>query len=262
MNSKRLALILLTLVASARPGAAQAEDATLHHIHLAASTAEAGAQWYIKYMGCTPIPGRNDRCQAGPIYVAFIARDPKGGTVGSAINHIGWSFPDIEAKSKQFAEGGVKITRPLFNSSNGKGKVMFVEDPWGTLIEVADDLEHLGFHHIHLRSAGNDGTAWFKDLLGGEEGRMKGTLPAVLLYGGKFWLAGGKAPKDEAIVPTEGRSVDHLAFSVPNLDVMADAIRKKGIKIAQEPREVQNAPFKRAMTIYSPDGVRVEITQP
>src|SRR5438132_13781722 len=89
MMPRRLALILLAIVVVARPGAAQAQDATLHHVHLAASTAEAGAQWYMKYMGCTAIPGRNDRCQAGPIYIAFIPRDPKGGTVGSAINHIG-----------------------------------------------------------------------------------------------------------------------------------------------------------------------------
>src|ERR1051325_9614475 len=134
--SRRLALILLAIVVIGRPGTARAQEAPLHHIPLAASTAEAGAEWYMKFMGCTAIPGRKDRCQAGPIYIAFIARDPKGGTVGSAINPIGWSFPDIEAKSKQFTEGGVKITRPLFNSSNGKGKVMFVEDPWGTLIEV------------------------------------------------------------------------------------------------------------------------------
>lgn len=261
MTPRRLALILLTIVAAARPGTARAQDATLHHVHLAASSAEEGARWYMKYMGCTAVPGRTDRCQAGPIYIAFIKRDPKGGTVGSAINHIGWSFPDIMAKAKEFEAGGVKITRPLFKSGSGKGQVMFVEDPWGTLIEIADDLEYLGFHHIHLRSASADTLKWYQNLLGGRDGLNKGRTPG-LIYSGKFWLLAGQAAKDEQIAPTEGRSVDHLAFSVPNLDAAADAIRKKGITLAQEPRDVQNAPFRRAMTIMSPDGVRIEITQP
>jgi catechol 2,3-dioxygenase-like lactoylglutathione lyase family enzyme len=259
MMARRLSFILLAIVV-AGPGVALAQDASLHHLHLSASTAEAGAQWYIKYMGCTPIAGRADRCQAGPIYLAFIKRDPKGGSLGSAINHIGFSFADIEAKAKEFAAGGVKIVRPLKDSAFGKGKVMFVEDPWGTQIEVKDDLDYLGFHHIHLRSASDDTLKWYQNLLGGKDALQQGRLPG-LLYG-KFWLLSGKGAKGEEIAPTEGRSVDHLAFSVSDLDAVADAIRKKGIKLAQEPHEVQNAPFKRAATVMSPDGVRIEITQP
>ena len=44
----------------------------------------------------------------------------------------------------------------------------FIEDPWGVKIELAQDTERLGFHHIHLNAPDPDASLkWYEDMLGG-----------------------------------------------------------------------------------------------
>ena len=44
----------------------------------------------------------------------------------------------------------------------------FVFDPWGTRIEILEDPERAGFHHIHLSAANPDATlAWYRTISAG-----------------------------------------------------------------------------------------------
>ena len=70
---------------------------------------------------------------------------------------------------------------------DGLFKLAFVEDPWGTKIEVVEDHEDLGFHHLHLRSPDPEQTlAWYQNIFGGEFDQMKGRLDGVRY--GRVWL--------------------------------------------------------------------------
>ena len=72
------------------------------------------------------------------------------------------SFPDLAAKMGELEAAGVEITMPL-RDIPGLFRIGFVEDPWGTRIEVVEDPEHLGFHHVHLRSADPDAAMqWYQ----------------------------------------------------------------------------------------------------
>ena len=52
---------------------------------------------------------------------------------------------------------GVRLQRfedgSTFRDVPGLFKIAFIFDPWGTRIELAEDPDYLGFHHIHLSAA-------------------------------------------------------------------------------------------------------------
>ena len=178
--------------------------AVYHHVHLAAPNPEAAAQWYIEHMGCEMMRDRKDRCQFGTMYLAFRPEPPKGGSDGSAVHHIGLSFTDLAARMKEFEAAGVKIVTPI-RDAPGLFKLAFVEDPWGTRIEVVEDPDSLGFHHVHLRSADPAAALqWYHTVLGGQPAMLKGRLDG-LLYG-KAWLLATRQTEGE--VATERRTRD------------------------------------------------------
>lgn len=259
MTCRHFTLSLLLVVFASVPEVARGAEAAYHHVHLTVPNPEEAAQWYIKHMGCQVRPDRKDACQLGTMYLAFRPGPSKGGSDGSAVNHIGVSFADLTARMKAFETAGIKIVTPM-RDAPGLFKLAFIEDPWGTRIEVVEDPEYLGFHHIHLRSTNPEAALkWYQTVLGGQTAKLKGRLDG-LLYG-KAWLLAARQSEGQ-VAPTEGRAIDHLAFSVPDLDRAAADIKQKGIQFSREPWLLKNGPFSKASTVMSPDGVRVEIVQP
>ena len=54
------------------------------------------------------------------------------------IDHVGFSLSDLDAKMKELEAAGAKVTTPA-REVPGLFKMAFVEDPWGTRIEVVQD---------------------------------------------------------------------------------------------------------------------------
>ena len=259
MTCKAFILAFLAVTFASVPDVARGAEAIYHHVHLAAPNPEEAAQWYIKHMGCEVMRDRQDRCQFGTMYLAFRPGSPKGGSDGSAVHHIGFSFTDLAARMKELEAAGVKIVTPI-RDAPGLFKLAFVEDPWGTRIEVVEDPDSLGFHHIHLRSANPEAALeWYHTVLGGQPAMLKGRLDG-LLYG-DAWLLAARQTEGQ-VAPSEGRAIDHLAFAVPDLERAAAEIREKGVQFSRKPWVLENGPFAKASTIMSPDGVRVEIVEP
>ena len=64
----------------------------------------------------------------------------------------------------------------------GLFKLAFVEDPWGTRIEVVQDPEKLGLHHVHLRAPDPAATlAWYKEKFGGDTAKLKDRIDGLQL---------------------------------------------------------------------------------
>jgi catechol 2,3-dioxygenase-like lactoylglutathione lyase family enzyme len=237
-----------------------AADAAYHHMHLTASKAEEGAEWYIKHMECQAVPGRPERAKCGSTWFLFVAGTPAGPSVGSGVNHIGFSFRNLEAKLKALEAAGVKSEGPIRDIPN-LFKIAFVYDPWGTRIELVEHVEYLGFHHVHLASTDPAKTlAWYNSTFGGKVTKMKDRLDAVLY--GTVWLL--VAPSKEPLAATQKRSVDHIGFSFPNLDAAAAEIKGKGVAFETEPRPL-TPPSPSAVKISfitGPDNVRIEVVEP
>ena len=256
MTWKPIVAIALAVATISLPARARAAD--YHHVHLIATDAAAAKQWYMTHMGCTDY-GRHNACAAGDTLIIFFEREPTGPSVGSGVDHIGFSFEDLGAKMASFETAGIKILEPV--RENALYKIAYIEDPWGTKIAVVEDHEWLGFHHIHLRSPDPAVTlSWYADIFGGTRDSLKGRISG-LRYG-TVWLL--VAPHEGELAPTEGRAFDHLGWQFPDLRTAAEEIKRKGVEFTIEPRPFTN-PLGEDMLISfvtGPDGVRIEIVQP
>jgi catechol 2,3-dioxygenase-like lactoylglutathione lyase family enzyme len=256
MRRRILALALALAVSSGVARTASAAD--YHHMHLTASSAEEGAQWYIKNMACEPVPNRSGAAQCGTVLFLFYARQPTGPSDGTGANHIGFSFTDIAARIAALQSAGVKVTAPPHDVP-GLFKIAFVEDPWGTRIELVEDPEYLGFHHIHLASPDTDKTlSWYQNVFGGQRTKLRGRLDAVLY--GKIWLLALRSTAP--VAPTEGRAIDHLGFSFPDLDAAAVTMKQKGVQFQQEPHPITSPSSAKISFVAGPDSVRIEVVEP
>jgi catechol 2,3-dioxygenase-like lactoylglutathione lyase family enzyme len=259
MTKNRFSLAAFAVVLLALPCVAGAAE--YHHVHLAAPNVPEAVQWYVTNMGCTTMP-RPDACQIGTTQLIFANRKPDAGSQGSGVDHIGFSFPDLASKMRAFEAAGVKIVTPL-REAPGLFKLGFIEDPWGTRIEVVEDPEYLGFHHIHLRSADPDtALKWYQNIFGGETDSLKKRLSG-LRYG-TVWLLITRVDQGQTLEATQGRSIDHLGFAFPDLDAAAAEMKKKGVVFQTEPRPFTNAAGQnmKISFVVGPDNVRIEVVQP
>src|SRR5271163_3055348 len=159
-------------------GSAAAQTFPYDHIHVNVPDPAAAAIWYEKYFGGRRITEAPDRLMYGSTRLLFLKKADAKPSAGSAIDHLGFSFADLDAKMKEFQAGGVKIVTPP-REVPGLFKIAFVEDPWGTRIEVVQDPELLGLHHVHLRGPNPDEVfAWLLAKFGGQRTQMKGRLDA------------------------------------------------------------------------------------
>ena len=62
----------------------------------------------------------------------------------SAIDHIGISVPNVDAKMQELEAAGAKVTMRA-RTVAGLPKAGFVQDPFGITIEVLQDPEAVGF---------------------------------------------------------------------------------------------------------------------
>jgi catechol 2,3-dioxygenase-like lactoylglutathione lyase family enzyme len=261
----RLAQLAQTAAVSAvfvgLPGVATAAD--YHHMHMTAPDAKEAVAWYGEHMGCEGF-GRENACRIGDVQLIWFERPPTDVSVGSGINHIGFSFPDLEAKMTGWQAAGLNIENPdaPIRDVPGLFKLAFLTDPWGARLEVVEDAEWPGFHHIHLASADPAAAlTWYQNIFGGERDKLKGRIDGVR-YGG-VWLVAAEHP-DGAPAPSKGRAIDHLSWGFADLDAAAVDIKGKGVPFDMEPRPYTN-PLGQEMKIsfvYGPDDVWIEVVQP
>src|SRR5476651_2137484 len=152
----RALVVAAGLAVVAGPASAQTPIVQiLDHIHLNVPDPAKAVEWYQKYFGGTTMTEAPDRLMFGDTRLIFLKNDKGQPSTGSALDHLGFSFADLDAKMKELEAAGVKVVTPVRDVA-GLFKLGFVEDPWGTRIEVVQDPELLGLHHIHMRGPDPD----------------------------------------------------------------------------------------------------------
>lgn len=147
----------------------------------------------------------------GSTRLMFLVMKDAKPSAGGAVDHLGFSVADLDAKMKEFEAGGVKITTPARDVA-GLFKLAFIEDPWGTRLEVVQDPELLGLHHIHMRAPNPDEAfAWLLDKFGGKRQQLKGRIDAVRYDAEGFSSMWMLITKGEA-EPSMGRAIDHIGW--------------------------------------------------
>jgi lactoylglutathione lyase len=226
------------------------------HVHLAAPDQAMAVEWYQKNFGGETTPEGKDRLFYGKTRFIWMKSDRAQPSFDSAIDHISFSVADIDAKTRQLQQSGVKVTTPV-ERVPGVGKHAFVEDPWGVRIEIIDDAAAPGFHHVHLASTNPEATlAWFKERFGGERAKYKNTVDG-LKYG-DVWVF--VRSLDKAPVASAGHALDHVGWRVTNLDKTLEEL--KGIKVLQGVTNLQLATGPvRFSFVEDLGGTKIELVQ-
>ena len=258
-------VLLVTLLAVTSPRSSAQSVATMpyDHIHLNVPDPAEGANWYEKHFGGKRITEGPDRLMFGSTRFMFLRNATAKPSAGSAIDHVGFSFPDLDAKMKEFEAAGIKVTTPA-RDVPGLFKLAFVEDPWGTRIEVVQDTELLGLHHIHMRGPDPEQViTWLLDKFGGKRQQLKGRLDAVRYDHDGFSSVWVLVQKGEA-EPSMGRAIDHIGWrsSGPLGDTIA-ALKGKNVEVTAEPRPLKlpNGPPINFSYVAGPFGARIELVE-
>ena len=264
MRHLPLALLLGgALLASGASTSAQTKTFPYDHIHLNVPDATEAAAWYEKNFGGKRITEAPNRIMYGSTRLMFLVKKDATPSAGSAIDHIGFSFADLDAKMKEFEANGVKITQPA-RDVPGLFKLGFVEDPWGTKIEVVQDPELLGLHHIHMRGPNPEEViTWLLAKFGGERKQLKGRIDAVRYDAEGFSSMWILVQKGEA-VPSVGHAIDHIGWrSTGPLDDTIKGLAAKGVTIETQPRPLPlpNGPTINFSYVAGPAGARIELVE-
>lgn len=248
------------IAALAAPAAAQPASIMpiIDHIHLLVPDQAQGVAWYQKHFGGTPMTEAPDRLMLGDTRLIFLRNDKGQPSTGSAIDHIGFSVADLDKTMKDLESDGVKIVTPA-RDVPGLFKLAFVEDPWGTRIEVVQDADKLGLHHVHLRAPDTAATlAWYTDKFGGDVAKLKDRIDG-LRYSG-VWLL---VQRGEA-TPSDGHAVDHFGFrTTGDLAAKTAEYKAAGVTFTTEPRPLKLASGVTVNFAYlqGPAAAKVELVQ-
>lgn len=228
--------LLLVLCAPARAQVTEPFD----HLHLAVPDVEQARDWYIQHMGGN-IGETPDTVAWGkwlgdhplPTQLLFMLAPDAGPSAGTAIDHIGFSFADLDAKVSELQVAGVKIVSPVAEMA-GIGRQAVVEDPWGTKLVLVQDPDALGIHHVELRVPDPDAALrWYVNAFGGDRTKYKGVIDAVRYRDlGVFYVLAVKA---EAAAPSSGHVIDHIGFGPIDLDTVVNALTADGVKFVSNP---------------------------
>jgi len=229
---------------------------TFDQVHLGVPDPEAGARWYVDALGASP--GEHvDRVWFGDVRVIFLKNDAPGPSDGAAIDHFALSYADVAAAAQTLAHAGVRVTTPV-SLAHGLGRFAYIEDPWGTKIQLVEDPETLGFHHVHLRVADPEqARTWYVERLGGTPARHKDRLDG--LQYGRIWvfLDRGDAP------PSRGRAIDHVGWRMPDLLAKVEELKGKGLAFSVDPKPGPASPGAPVLMSFTEDpwGVKIELLQ-
>ena len=225
-------LLIATFITSFLAAVTAGAQTTLpyDHVHLAAPDQAKAVEWYQQNFGGETTSEGKDRLLYGKTRFIWLKSDKAQPSLDTAIDHIAFS---------------------VANRAPGT-----ITDPWGVKIEILNDPERRGFHHVHLNSADPAASiAWYLQRFGGERAKFKGE--DGLKYGDVLVLV---QKAKSAVIPSAGRALDHIGWRVTNLDKTLEDL--KGIKVLQGVTNLQLATGPvRFSFVEDPGGTKIELVQ-
>jgi catechol 2,3-dioxygenase-like lactoylglutathione lyase family enzyme len=224
--------------------------------HLGVPDPVAAAAWYRQYLGATA--GDNtDRVMFGDTRIIFLKNDTPAPSHGSAIDRMALSFADLKARMRALDGSGARVVTPLTDLA-GLYTSAVIEDPWGARIEVVEDPETIGFHHVHLQVPDLDRSRrWYVEKFGATPGTYKGRLDGITCGG--MWVLMDRG----AAEPSRGHTIDHVGWRMADLKATAADLKTKGVTFTTEPQPGPSGPHAPVLLSFTEDpwGVKIELLQ-
>jgi catechol 2,3-dioxygenase-like lactoylglutathione lyase family enzyme len=234
------------------------------HIHLNEPAAEASAWWEKNIPGGRRITEAPNRIMYGAVRLMFLTPRSSGGSDGSVIEHLGFSVPDLDATMTALAAIGTKVVEPV-KDTPGLYKSAMIESPWGTRIQLVQDRELVGLHHVQLRSPDTEGMyAWLLDKFGGERTKIKGQIDSVKYSGIPGFTTVYIVAAKGASVPSQGRVIDHIGWrSMGTITDTKAMLEGKKVQLTSQPSPLSlpNGPSINFFYVAGPDGTRIELVE-
>jgi catechol 2,3-dioxygenase-like lactoylglutathione lyase family enzyme len=246
-------LLLLATTAGAEP---TARAVSWDNVHIRVADPAKAAEWYVTVLGAAPsnppAPG-TAQVTFGSIVITIVKTEEKKPSAGSLIDHIGLSYADISERLKRAQGAGATVISEV-KMSPGIFRFAYIEDPWGVKIELVEDTERAGFHHVHLRVKNPETTlAWYQQHFGGERAKLRDKVDGVRYDG--VWLFAMSSGNDTPASSSD-HAIQNIALRVKDVDAGMKALGAAGVKTAGEPRSL---PGMRYGFVEDPNGIRVEL---
>jgi catechol 2,3-dioxygenase-like lactoylglutathione lyase family enzyme len=263
------------------------EPAHFHHVRLNVTNVEKSIRFYSRYFGAVPVKfqGVADALFTERSLILFNKVDqPPPSDLTSGIWHIGWGGVDVKNEFEWWKERGLKIHTPLSPLPGQDNYYFYARGPDEELIEI-NTMGHHRFAHVHLFATDvNETTLWYSQHLGlspqrpGNVPRPAGDMSTLrTIWMNSFRcdnvtiIVFGKPDHDPPppwwrdpplveIKPTQGRAIDHIAFSYRDIEPVYERMRAAGVKILQ-PIAVQDSLKLKSFFVLAPDEVLVEIVE-
>jgi len=272
------AALLALLVTPVLAGTIAAEGPIVYgHHHLNTTDMAAQKRFYVDTLGgkLATIGTNNLEVIEFPNVFLFFRpmQAPTGGTIGSTVNHIGFSVPDLKPVVAKLKANGfkmitsdsvastVKITDDIAAASPTTN-IAFALGPEDTkveLVEVKAQQAPIQLHHVHFfGEKPAEMQAWYAEVFGAAaqpQGAgqvfVTANLPGVTL---------SFSPSTAPTVPTQGRALDHIGFEVKNLEAFTKKLEAQGIPLTVTYRKVDALGISIAF-IKDPWGTNIELTE-
>ena len=274
-------LVSALLVLSASKASAQllaAKDGPIVYGHHHLNTTNMGAQkkFFVETLGgrLIKIGTNNAEIVEFPNVLIFFrnTQAPTGGTMGTTVNHIGFSVPNLrQVVDKVKANGFQMITktevaadREVTNdiagpAQAGGASIAFALGPDDLKVEFVEAKQQtlpITLHHVHFFNPKNvEMQAWYVKTFGATS-RTGGAFPAGILPG----VTLNFSPSTDPVVGTQGRALDHIGFEVKNLEAFCKKLESDGIKLAVPYRKVPALGIAIAF-LTDPWGTYIEMTE-
>ncbi len=264
-----LLVLMIPAMLSANVKAGSAESVEPYFITIAASHAGEAIKWYSKHLPCQSLTERSNGMKCGGVTIEIIERQSLGSSQGTSIDHISFSYPNIEAKMAEL-EGigvggsGVRLQRfedgSTFKAIENLYQHSFIFDPWGTRIELVEESGAPKFHHIKLLSSNPDQTvSWYQQTLGLPLEKFKSEQAGLNVAGA--WLFIGPHP-DNRPASTQERAIDHLGFTRQNLSSAFETLSASKANISS-PATPKNAVSEAQRSfLIGPDNTPIALVEP
>jgi len=238
-----------------------AAGVTMGHWHLNSKDVEASKKILVA-MGGTAIKNGNFDIVKFPGVAVYLNQAPgatpaNGGTVGSVVNHVGFTVTSVPEAVARWKAAGVQV----LPGGNGRTDQAFVETGDGLRIEILENKDQkfpIQHHHIHFFVAESEIPkiqAWYAKFFGAKPG-LRGTNQAADIPGANLTFGKAETPA----VTTKGRVLDHIGFDITNLEAFCKQLEASGIKLDRP--FTRNAQTGAALAfIYDPWGTYIELNE-
>jgi catechol 2,3-dioxygenase-like lactoylglutathione lyase family enzyme len=198
---------------------------------------------------------------------------PTGGMIGSTVNHVGFSVPDLKPVVAKLNANGykmittdsvaatVKVTDDIAAASPTTNIAFALgpEDIKVELVEAKTQTAPIQLHHVHFFGEQQpEMQAWYAKVFGAaaqpanpNQAFVTANLPGVTLS-----FTRSPAPTEG----TQGRALDHIGFEIENLEAFTKKLEADGIPLTVTYRKIEALGIAIAF-IKDPWGTNIELTE-